>query len=269
MTQNQIIIVILDDLFLVNVVMDAHAIYKHFYLCSVRSLKQIEKLFPNGVINNITLLNNDILVQLNEINHASNIGFVQILDIVNGLVGQMDLLFHTHLSDKLANLLFWELVETNTNKFVLQRKFNLANIIANQEKFNIVPTGLKQILERLLGVFGHVIDFVENHEFVPRFEQVLGFHELVDLVPNNIDASLVGCIQMDDLAFGFFHALVLVDQIDNRGRFAGSGWTVEQQIGKILVFNHICKKDFVIGVEHNVVESTWTILFGPGDIFVH
>jgi hypothetical protein len=207
--------------------MDAHAIYKHFYLCSVRSLEQIEKLFPNGVINNITLLNNHILVQLNEINHASNIGFVQILDIVNGLVGQMDLLFHTHLSDKLANLLFRKLVETHTHKFMLQRKFNLADIVANEEKLHIVPARLEQILERLLGVFGHVIDFIQYHEFVPRFEQVLGFHELVNLVPNDIDASLVGCIQMDDLAFGFFHALVLVNQIDNRGRFAGSGWTIQ------------------------------------------
>jgi hypothetical protein len=109
----------------------------------------------------------------------------------------------------------------------LQRKFNLADIVANEEKLHIVPARLEQILERLLGVFGHVIDFIQYHEFVPRFEQVLGFHELVNLVPNDIDASLVGCIQMDDLAFGFFHALVLVNQIDNRGRFAGSGWTIQ------------------------------------------
>jgi hypothetical protein len=194
---------------------------------------------------------------------------VQILDGVYVLVGQINPLFDTYLSDKLANLLFRKLVETDAHKLVLQRKFNLANIVANQEKLHIVPARLKQILECLLRVFGHIIHLIQNHKFVTGFKQILGFHELVNLVANNINASFVGRVQMNDQTLVFLDSLVLVDQIDDGGGFAGSGRAVQQQIWKILVFNHIHEKHLVIWVKHNIVKIAGAIFFGPGDIFVH
>jgi hypothetical protein len=270
MIQNQVVVIIFDNLFLVNVVMNAQTINEYFYLGFVfLSIKHFVKAFPNGVVHNVTLLNNDILVQLNKINHAPDIRFVQILDGVYVLISQINPLFNAYLSDKLANLLFRKLVETDTHKFMLQRKFNLADIVANQEKLHIVPARLQQILERLLCVFGHIIHLVQNHEFVPGFKQVFGFHKLVNLVANDINASLVGRVQMNDQTFVFLDSLVLVDQIDDGGGFAGPGRAVQQQIGEILVFNHIHEKGLVVWIKHNIVKIAGAILFGPGDIFVH
>jgi hypothetical protein len=92
---------------------------------------------------------------------------------------------------------------------------------------------------------------------------------LVNLVANDINASLVGRVQMNDQTLVLFDSLVLVYQIDDGGGFAGPGRAVQQQIGEILVFNHIHEKGLVVWIEHNVVKITGAILFGPGDIFVH
>jgi hypothetical protein len=100
---------------------------------------------------------------------------------------------------------------------------------------------LQQVFERLLGVFGHVVDLIQHNKLEPEFKQVFGFHKLVNLVADNVDSPLVGCVQMDDETLVFFYFLVLIDQVNNSGGFAGSGGSVQQDVGEILFFEHIEK----------------------------
>jgi hypothetical protein len=74
---------------------------------------------------------------------------------------------------------------------------------------------------------------------------------------------------MNDQTLVLLDSLVLVDQIDDGGGFASSGRAIQQQIGEILVFNHIHEKCLIIWIKYNVVKIAGAILFGPGDIFVH
>ncbi len=87
--------------------------------------------FPYIIINNIALLNNHILIQLNEINHASNVRFVQILNRMYILVTYVEIFLVTNVANKLANFRRRQLVKPNTNKLVLKRQLDFADIIAN------------------------------------------------------------------------------------------------------------------------------------------
>jgi hypothetical protein len=137
---------------------------------------------------------------------------------------------------------FWlgQLIETHTDEFVLERQFDFADIITNEAELHIVAAYLQEILERLLGVFGHIIDFIEDDKFVPGFKQILGSDELVDLVANSVDAAFIGCIQMDDetLVDMVLRFLVFVDKIYYSSGFAGAGGSIQEQIGEVFVFQH-------------------------------
>jgi len=132
-----------------------------------------------------------------------------------------------------VNFLLGQLIETHTDEFVLERQFDFADIIANEAELHIVAAHLQEILERLLGVLGHIIDFIEDDKFVPGFKQILGSDELVDLVANSVDAAFIGCIQMDDktLVDMVLRFLVFVDEIYYSGGFAGAGGSIKEQIG--------------------------------------
>jgi hypothetical protein len=103
------------------------------------------------------------------------------------------------------------LVESDANKFVLQRQLDFANIVANQKELDIVSTRLQQIFESLLGVFGHVVDLIQDNKFEPSFKEIFGLYKLVNLVANNIDSSLIRGIQVDYETLVFFYFLILVD----------------------------------------------------------
>ena len=133
-----------------------------------------------------------------------------------------------------------QLIEPHTYEFVLQWQFDFADVITNEAELHIVAAHLQQILERLLGVFRHIIDFVEDNEFVSGFKQILGFDELVDLVADGVDAAFVGRIKMDDQTFidMVLRFLIFVDEIYNRGSFARAGRSIQEQIGEIFILQH-------------------------------
>jgi len=111
---------------------------------------------------------------------------------------------------KLRNVVFRELIEPDTHKLVLQRFLDFANVIANETKPHIGTAHLQQGFERLLRVFGHVIHFIQNDEFQPRFKQMVGFDKLIDLVANNVDTPFVGRIQVNDIFLVFMRGVGFV-----------------------------------------------------------
>ena len=68
------------------------------------------------------------------------------------------------------DLLLRELIEPNTNELLLKWHVDFADIITNEEKLDIGTAALEQVFERLLGVFGHVIHFIQHDKLEPGFE---------------------------------------------------------------------------------------------------
>jgi hypothetical protein len=158
-----------------------------------------------------------------------------------------------------------ELVESHTNELGLQRFVDFANVVANETEPDIEFACLQQRFERLLRRLGHVVDLVQNHEFHADFKDVFRFHKLVYLGPDDVDAALIRCIQVDDrfLVSARPPVLVLVDEIDDGGGFARSWRTVKQQIREMVFLNDIPEKSAVQGVQHDIVELARPVFLNP------
>ena len=132
------------------------------------------------------------------------------------------------------------MIEPHTDEFVLQRQFDFAYVIANETELHIIAAHLQEVFERLLRVFRHIIDFIEDDEFVSDFKQILGSNKLVDLVADSVDPAFVGRIEMDDetLVDVVLRFLVFVDEVDYSGGFAGAWGSIQEQIGEVFVFQH-------------------------------
>ena len=84
----------------------------------------------------------DFLIELNEINHTTNIRVVQLLDFLDIRVRERQSLFNTNIFDEIVDLLLRKLVEPNTNKLLLEGYVDFTNIITNEEKLDIGSTTL-------------------------------------------------------------------------------------------------------------------------------
>ena len=121
------------------------------------------------------------------------------------------------------------MIEPNAGELVLERSLDFADVITNQAELDIGRASLQQIFEGVLGVFCHIIHFVQNDEFRSDIKQIAGFDKGVDLIANNVNASLVGRIQMDNepLVALEMPGLEFIDEIDNRSRLARSRGAIQ------------------------------------------
>jgi len=122
------------------------------------------------------------------------------------------------------------LVEAQTDEFVLQPLVDFAYVVAYQTKTNCARVVLQEITKGLLGIFGHVVDFVQYDKLHSSLEQRFRVHKKTDLIANNVDSSLVGRIQVDDKVLVLFtqFGLIRIYDVDHRCGFTGSRWTIEQ-----------------------------------------
>jgi hypothetical protein len=65
------------------------------------------------------------------------------------------------------------------------------------------------------------------------------------------------------------YGLIFVDEVDYRRRFAGSGRTIKHQIRKILAREDVLEKHSIHRVQHNIVESAWTVFLNPRYVVLH
>jgi len=73
----------------------------------------------------------NVLVQLQEVDHAANVRPKHGLDGVDGRVANRHVFLRDNLANELVNVVFGQLVEAHTDEFVLQRRIDLADVIAN------------------------------------------------------------------------------------------------------------------------------------------
>ena len=79
-------------------------------------------------------------------------------------------------------------------------------------------------------VLRHIVDFIKDNKLHPVIEEGFRVHETTDLIADDVDASLVRCVQMDNQVFVpiLQFGLVRIYQIDDGSRFACAWWTIEE-----------------------------------------
>jgi hypothetical protein len=139
----QVVVVILDDLLFVYIEVDAEPVHKRLDFPFIFVFaKEVAQPLPYAIVNNVVFVHKDILIQLDEIDHTPDIRFVKTLDRVDVLVADFDGLFRANVADEFADFQFRQLVETDTNKLMLQRQLDFADVIAYQKELDIVAAYL-------------------------------------------------------------------------------------------------------------------------------
>jgi len=118
-----------------------------------------------------------------------------------------------------------------------------------------------------LRIFGHVIHFIQNYKFNVGSKERLRGYKTVDLVANDVNAALIGCIQMNhEAAIRMLHRglLVLIHKIYDGGGFTRARRAVKEQVWEMSGCNDIAQHEFIERVKHNVIKMGWTIFFHPG-----
>jgi hypothetical protein len=87
-----------------------------------------------------------VLVQLQEINHAANVRMINGLYRINVFVSDFNVLVFGDGLDEMVDVLFRELIETHTDKFILERLVDFTDIVAYQAKSDICSSCLQEIL---------------------------------------------------------------------------------------------------------------------------
>ena len=210
-----------------------------------------------------------VLVGLHVVDHAADVGIELLLNGHDDCVGQVQPFAGAHFLHKANNVLNRQLVEPEAHEFGLQRFVNAADVVADEAKPHVVlgvVVAVEQVAQRGLRVLGHVVHFVQYDEFYAGAKERLRGDEAVDLIANDVNAALVGGVQVNhEAAVGVLHGglLVFIDEICDGGGFARAGGAVEQQVGEVPGCNDVAQHEFIEGVQHDVVKVRRTVLFHP------
>ena len=274
MLANEIIDVIFQHVLPIRIALPAYGFY--FITNQVDDIApacfQIARDFiPRGVGQNDVLIHAHILVGLHVIYHAANVRIELFLNGLQHFGRQVQPFAQADLHQELIDFGDGQLIEPHAHKFGLQRLVNPADVVAYQAKPHIVlgvivVVAVQQMPQRHLRVLCHVIHFIQYDEFCAGPKEGFGCDKAVDLNADDVNAALVGGIQMNhEAAVGMGHGgqLVLVHQIHDGGGFPRAGGAVKQQVGKVPRRNDVAHHELVQRVQHNVVEIRWTIFFNP------
>lgn len=79
----------------------------------------------------------------------------------------------------------------------LNRRYNLIHIITDNAEPDVLRVLLDDASEGGLGGGGHHVGFVEDDEFEAFGEEGAGFGELFDLFADDVDAAVVGGVELE------------------------------------------------------------------------
>ena len=233
-----------------------------------RSCENARDFIPRGIGDDHVMRRN-VLVGLHVIYHAANVGIELLLDGLYHFIRHVQALACADLCYEFVYFRNGQLVEAHAHKLGLQCLVNAADVVAYQTKPHVVlavVVAVEQVSQRHLRVLRHVIHFIQYYKFCSVAKERFGRDETVDLNADDVDASLVGRIQMDhQAAIHAVHSglLILDNQIyDGRG-FSCSRWPVKQQVGEMPRGNDVAHHQLIQWVQHNFVETSWTIFLHP------
>jgi hypothetical protein len=134
----------LDDVLFIHIVFYTYLLYviEHGLFVGV-GLQQFVNFIPYPAMYDIFTQVLHVLVQLQEINHATNVRMINGLYRINVFVADFNVLVFGDGLDEMIDVLFRELIETHTDKFILERLVDFTDIIANKTETHIVGRRLQ------------------------------------------------------------------------------------------------------------------------------
>jgi hypothetical protein len=91
----------------------------------------------------------------------------------------------------------------------LDSRDNLVDIITDNAKADVFGVLFDNTSKGSLGLLRHHVGLIQNDEFISLGKQCSRFGELLDLLPDNIYATFIGCIELQKTVN--FASLRLVD----------------------------------------------------------
>jgi hypothetical protein len=82
-----------------------------------------------------------------------------------------------------------------------------------------------------LGSGGHRVRLVQDDELEALGKECTRLGELPDLIPDDVNAAVVGGVELEDL-FSVVGTIDSPGESEDRGCFAGSGGSVEEEMRK-------------------------------------
>ncbi len=192
-----------------------------------------------------------VLVCLHVVDHAADVGVELFLDGKNGFIRQIEALACAHLVHELKDVLDRQLVEAEADEFGLQRFVNATDVVAYETKPHVVlgvVVAVEQIPQGGLRILGHVIHFIQDDKLDAGAKQGLRGDKAVDLIANDVNAALVGGIQVNhEAAIRVLHggSLVFIHEIYDGGGFPCARGAVEEQVGEMPGGDDVAQHELV------------------------
>jgi hypothetical protein len=147
-------------------------------------------------------------------------------------------------------------------------------IIRNHTEPRVRGVLLHDAAQRHLRRRGHGVRFVEDDELVLRdlgggllglaeAEDLLGGGEGADLLADDVDAAVVGGVQLQDHLAHVLGAVDAAGESEDGGGLARSWWAIEQQVRQAVRFDEAVDSLQDLMVPGDVVQCVRTVLFYP------
>lgn len=93
--------------------------------------------------------------------------------------------------------------------------------------------------ERALGSLCHHVRLIQNDELESLAEEHPRLRKSLDLLPHDVDATIIRCVELEDVRLVRFRAVNSACDGKDRGRFAGTRWSIEEQMRKAAFLDKV------------------------------
>ena len=180
-------------------------------------------------------------------------------DGLDAIVGGIALLGLGHLHEAVADLIAAEGGEAEAGATGLEGGDDLGHVVADEAEPGVLGVLLDDAAEGELRVVGHGVGLVEDDELDALVEELAGASELLDLVADDVDASGVGGVELEGhggVGLGPVHAL---GGGNDRRRLAGTGRTIQEKVGQVVIINELGEDGNNVLVCHQVLEAACSV----------
>ena len=185
---------------------------------------------------------------LEQVEDATHVATAEGEDGLDAIDGGVALLGLGHLHEAVADLVAAEGGEAEAGATGLERGDDLGHVVADEAESGVLGVLLDDAAEGELRVVGHGVGLVEDDELA-------GASELLDLVADDVDATGVGGVELEGhggVGLGPVHAL---GGGNDRRRLAGTGRTVQEKMGQVVIINELGEDGHNVLVCHQVLET--------------
>ena len=166
--------------------------------------------------------------------------------------------------DQSAGIILATQLQMRQNRVVLEYFSTTKRIVTGQQRIQRLFITLLTASKRELSSRGHRIALIENDKFNASAHQLLSAAKAFYLVPNNVDATIITCIQLQSHMFVLLGAVDFFGDGQHARSFSCTWWTVEKQVRHVFRFDKLadCLNDF--SVRNDLIKTSGSVLLDEG-----